>query len=115
MARQHAHVGQRVCHTRRRKVGAALIMAESTPFLMLLFSPTGTSENSFWAREQLSSSGHDRVTAGYAGIQLPSHWSIFPYGYFGSDWGIQAIAAMLAKPFIDYYVGWKRRKWAQPW
>ncbi len=76
---------------------------------LLEFCPVGSSENSFWGREQLSPSGQDRVPAGYAGIQLPSHWSIFANGYFGDDWGIQAIAAFAAKPYIDYVVrfaGW---------
>jgi hypothetical protein len=71
---------------------------------LLEFCPVGSSENSFWGREQLSPNGQDRVPAGYAGIQLPSHWSIFANGYFGDDWGIQAIAAFAAKPYIDYVV-----------
>jgi hypothetical protein len=44
------------------------------------------SENEFWDRESLSPSGTDRVPAGYQGVQLPTHWSIFPYAYFGGDW-----------------------------
>jgi hypothetical protein len=45
------------------------------------------------------------MPAGYKGIQLPSHWSIFPNGYYGGDWGIQAIGGFCAKAYMDYVVG----------
>lgn len=85
-------------------------------FLSLSFSlgtfhaALGLSENSFWGREQLSASGSSRVPAGYKGIQLPSHWSIFPNSYFGGDWGIQAIGGFCAKAYMDYVVSSSRER-----
>jgi hypothetical protein len=34
---------------------------------------------------------------------MPSHVSIFPYSYYGNDWGIQAIAGFSAKAYMDYF------------